>query len=95
MHERLIVLNRVKFLLLFLFNVALKVSRRMLVDAVNTFFVFVECSAFERKMLARTKIAFLIISTDFVDVIILLTLKALFDSAFFFEIFADLMRVIV
>jgi hypothetical protein len=95
MHERFIVLNYVEFLLFLCFDVALKTSRRMLVNVVNTFFVFVECSAFERKMLACIKIAFFVISTNFIDVIILLTSKTLFDFAFLFEIFADLMRIIV
>jgi hypothetical protein len=95
MHERFIVLNCVEFLLFFCFNVALKTSRKMLVDAINTFFVFVECSAFERRMFACTKIAFFVVSTNLVDVIILLTSKALFDSAFLFKIFINSMRIIV
>jgi hypothetical protein len=94
-HERLVVSYRVEFLLLLRFNVALKASRRMLVDAVNTFSVFIECSAFERRMLARAEIAFLIVSTNFVDMIILLTSKALFDFTFLFKIFANSMRIVV
>jgi hypothetical protein len=95
MHERFVILNRVEFLFLFCFNVALKVSRKLFVDVINTFFLFVECFAFELRMLARTKIAFFIISTDFVDVILFLTSKTLFDSAFLFEIFINSMRIIV
>jgi hypothetical protein len=95
MHERFVVSYRVESLLLLRFNVALKASRKMLVDAVNTFSVFIECSAFERKMLARAEIAFLIVSTSFADMIVLLTSKALFDSALLFKIFADSMRIIV
>jgi hypothetical protein len=95
MHERFVVSNRVKSLFLLRFDVALKALSKMLVHAINTFFVFVECSAFEQRMFARVEIAFFIVSTDFVDVIIFLTSKALFDFAFLFEIFANSMRVIV
>jgi hypothetical protein len=47
--------------------------------------------AFVEKMLMRTKFAFYIVATNFADMIVFLTIKALFNFAFFFEIFASLM----
>jgi hypothetical protein len=52
--------NVSNFCFFFRFNVVLKTSRRMLVDVINTFFVFIECFAFKRRMLARAEIAFFI-----------------------------------
>ncbi len=95
MHERFVISYYVEFLLLFRFNVALKTSRQILVDAVNTFSLFIEYSALKRRMLARAKIAFFIVLINFVNMIILLTLKTLFDFAFLFKIFANSMRIIV
>ncbi len=95
MHEWLVISYRVEFLFFLRFNVALKASRRMLVDAINTFSVFIKCSAFKRKMLAHAEIAFFIVSTSFVDIIIFLTSKTLFDSALLFKIFANSMKIIV
>jgi hypothetical protein len=57
--------------------------------------LFIEYSALKRRMLARAKIAFFIVLINFVNMIILLTLKTLFDFAFLFKIFANSMRIIV
>jgi hypothetical protein len=91
MHDRLVVSNVVQFLLLLRFDVALKASRRVLFVAVDTLFVIVYCFAFVREMIMCAKIAFYIIATSFTNVIVFLTMKALLNSAFFFEIFASSM----
>ncbi len=73
------------------FDIVLKVSRRMLFVAIDAFFVIVYRFAFVEEMFMRTKFAFYIVATNFVDVIVFLTMKALLNSAFFFEIFANSM----
>jgi hypothetical protein len=90
-HDQFVVSNVVQFLLLLRFDVALKASRRVLLVAIDAFFVIVYNFALIEKMLVCTKIAFYIVATDFVNVIVFLTMKALFNSAFLFEIFASSM----
>jgi hypothetical protein len=90
-YDRFVVSDFVQFLLLLRFDIALKASRRVLLVAVDAFFVIVYRFAFVEEMFMRTKFAFYIVATNFADVIVLLTMKALLNSAFFFEIFASSM----
>ncbi len=85
MHDRFVVSNDIQSFLLVRFNDALKTSRRMLFFAVDAFFMIVYCFAFVERMLVRAKITFDVITTSFVDVIVFLTTKALFEFAFLFQ----------
>jgi hypothetical protein len=90
-HNRFVVSDFVQFILLQRFDVALKASRRVLFIAVDALFVIVYRFAFVEEMFVCAKFAFYVVTTSFADVIIFLTVKALLDSALFFEIFADSM----
>jgi hypothetical protein len=83
MHEWFFILNYVEFLLFFCFNIALKTSCKIFINVINAFFVFIECFIFKRKMFACTEISCFVISTNFVDVIIFLVMKTLFNFEFF------------
>ncbi len=77
------------------FDVALKISCRVFFVAIDAFFMIVYNFAFVEKMFVYAKFAFYIIATNFADVFVFLTMKTLLNSAFFFEIFAYSMRIIV
>ncbi len=94
-HNRFVVSNDIQSFFLARFDVALKASRRMLIFAVDAFFMIVYCFAFVERMLVCTKITFNVVTTSFADVIVLLTTKALLEFAFFFKIFACSMKVVI
>ncbi len=93
--DEFVVSNVFQFLFFLRFDDALKASRRMFFFAVDAFFMIVYCFAFVRKMLVRAEITFDVVTTNFVNVMILLTTKALLEFALFFKIFACLMKVVI
>ncbi len=95
MHDRFVISNDIQSLLLARFDDALKASRRILFFAIDAFFMIVYCFAFVEKMLVRAEITSDVVTTNFVDVIVLLTTKALFEFALFFKVFACSMRVVI
>ncbi len=63
--------------------------------AIDIFFVIVYDFAFVEKMIVSAKITFDVIATNFVNMIVFLTMKVLFDFAFFFEVIAYFIKIIV
>jgi hypothetical protein len=94
-YDRFVVLNDIQSLFLARFDDALKTSRRIFFFAVDAFFMIVYCFAFVRKIFVRAKITFDVVAISFADIIVFLTAKALLEFAFFFEVFACSMRIIV
>ncbi len=94
-YDRFVVSDFVQIFLFLRFDIALKASRWVFLVAVDALFVIVYRFVFVEEIFMRTKFAFYIVASDFSDVIVFLTVKVLLNSAFFFEIFANSMWIIV
>ncbi len=64
-HDRFAVSDVVQFLFFLRFDVALKASRRMLLIAVDAFFMIVNRFVFVEEMIVCAKFAFCVVATNF------------------------------